>query len=105
MKILRKGASADHGMRSVELKPSKLKWNGSMEAFDLTFAAPARDFATPSRHSYRVRQTPAEMAAQLSMLAEAAEAMDLEDFSATFAKVLPALFRLQAMASGVKLST
>lgn len=104
MKIFRKGANADHGTRSVELKVSKMVWNQAAEAFDITFAGAATDFATPSRHIYRLRFTPKELAAQLAMLVEAGSAMESEDFTATFQKALPSLFKLQAMASGLKIA-
>jgi hypothetical protein len=104
MKIMRKGARADHGMKSVELKVSGLRWNPTTETFDVTFAGAATDFSTDARHNYYLRYSPAELATQLSMLAEAGASMDPEEFGAVFAKVMPALFRLQAMASGVKLA-
>jgi hypothetical protein len=85
MKILRKGARADHGVKKVELKTSKLKWNATEEAFDLTFAGSAPDFSTDGRHIYKVRYTPAELASQLSMLADAATSMDAES-SPTFSE-------------------
>ena len=104
MKILRKGARADHGVRSVTLKLSKMKWNATEEAFDVEFAGAAADFSTEGRHVYKVRYAPDEMARQLALLADAATGMDSEDFATVFGKALPALFRLQAMASGVKLA-
>ena len=104
MKILRKGARANHGLKKVELKPSKLRWNPTMAAFDLAFVGAATDFSTEARHFYTLRSTPAEQAAQLDMLAEAGAAMDAEEFAEVFAKVLPALHRLQIMASGIKLA-
>jgi hypothetical protein len=104
MKILRIGARANHGQKKVELKLSKLRWNPTVQAFDLTFANAAADFATDARHNYSVRYSAKELASQLTMLAEAGAAMDAEEFAETFAPTLPAVFRIQAMASGVKLA-
>ncbi len=104
MKIIRKGARANHGMRSVELKGSKLRWNPTVNTFDLTFANAATDFSTDARHTYNLRYSPSELAAQIAMLAEAGAAMDAEEFATVFAKALPALLRLQVMASGIKLA-
>lgn len=104
MRILRKGARADHGTKSVELKGAKLQWNPTVGAFDQTFAKAARDFSTDGRHQYKLRLTPDEQADQLVMLADTASSMDPEDFQEAFRKALGALFRLQAMASGMKLA-
>ena len=104
MKILRKGASADHGMRSVELHKPSLKWNPTQDAFDVRFADPAYDFATNSRHTYTVRFNPPELASILSQLGEQALSMDADEFRETFCGSLPAILRLQLLASGVKLA-
>jgi len=104
MKIVRKGAKADHGVKTVELKPAKMRWNATFDTFDVLFSAAARDFNTSGRHIYKLRYLPSELAAQISMLADAAEGMDAEEFAETFSKVSPALFKLQAMASGLRLA-
>lgn len=104
MKILRRGARADHGTKSVDLKLSKMRYNPTVDALDVTFANAASDFATDARHNYTLRLTPKEQANLLSMLAEAGAAMDAEQFSEVFAPALPSLFKLQAMASGLRLA-
>jgi len=104
MKILRKGARADHGMKSVELKPAKVEWNRTSDTFDLTFSHAATDFNTEARHKYKIRSSAMEQAAQLTMLAAAATLMDRDEFITAFAPALPALFKLQAMAIGVKVA-
>lgn len=104
MKIIRIGARANHGSRSVELKMSKFRWNPTATSFDLTFTKAACDFATDARHNYTLRYSAKELASQLTMIAEASASMDAEEFAATFSEALPALFRLQMMASGLKLA-
>lgn len=103
MKILRRGAKADHGFRKVELKNPKLKWNPTIGAFDLSFAGPATDFATDGRHNYTVRQSPQELASQMIQLAKEGSAMDAEEFASIFGPTLSALTKLQIMASGIRL--
>ncbi len=104
MKIIRKGARADHGAKTVELKVSKVRWNSTTDTFDVIFATAATDFSTEARHVYKLRYPPSELAAQLSMIADAAESMDPDDLVAVFGKALAALFRLQAMGSGLKVA-
>jgi hypothetical protein len=104
MKILRKGARADHGVKSVDLRISKIRWNPTAETFDVNFVNAAKDFATDARHNYHLRFSPEEQATLLGMLTEAGAAMGAEEFASVFAKSLPAIFRLQVMASGVKLA-
>jgi hypothetical protein len=104
MKIRRKGARADHGMKYVELKLASMKWNPTAEALDVSFAGAASDFSTPARHFYYLRFDPAEQAKWLDMLVEAGTSMDAEEFAAEFKKALPSLFKLQAMASGLKIA-
>jgi len=104
MKILRRGASADHGTKSVELKIAKMQWAPAAEAFDITFTTAATDFSTGARHNYRLRFSPKELSTILQMLAEAGTAMDGDDFAATFQKAFPSLFKLQAMASGLRIA-
>jgi hypothetical protein len=104
MKILRKGARANHGLKAVNLKPSKMQWSATAEAFDITFASSATDFNTDARHVYRMRYAPGELAAMLSMLSEAAESMGAEDFASVFGKVASDIYRLHAMACGLKVA-
>jgi hypothetical protein len=104
MKIMRKGAKADHGVRSIDLAKPAMRWNPTQDTFDLKFAGPTYDFATTSRHNYTMRIQPSEMASIISQLAEQAMSMDADEFTLTFRETLPSLLRLQMMASGVKLA-
>lgn len=104
MKIRRKGARADHGMKFVELKLAQMRWNPTTETLDVSFGGAASDFSTPARHHYFLRFDPEEQAKWLDMLAEAGASMDAEEFAQTFGKSLASLFRLQAMASGWKIA-
>jgi hypothetical protein len=102
MKILRKGARADHGVKTVELKGPKFKWNSTCDAFELTFPTSARDFTGDARHNYRIRLDSGEMAAILKMMGEEASALDAEEFASSFAKTIPSLERMRLMACGIK---
>jgi hypothetical protein len=104
MKIFRKGAKADHGVRSVELKRPTVRWNPTHDTFDVNFSGPANDFATNSRHNYTLRWEPPELASILNQLADQALSMDADEFKGTFAGSLPAILRLQLLASGVRLA-
>jgi hypothetical protein len=104
MKIMRKGARADHGMKSVQLKIAKMRWNPTVETLDVSFTSAASDFNTPARHNYFLRFDPEEQAAWLDMLVEAGASMDAEQFASVFGKSFPSLFKLQAMASGLKIA-
>ena len=102
MEIRRRGASANHGTKSVKLKLSKMQWMPAAEAFDITFASAATDFSTDARHQYRLRFSPQELATIVEILADAASAMDSDDFAGTFQKASASLFKLTAMASGIR---
>lgn len=104
MKILRRGASANHGYRAVDLKQKSLRWNSSAGAFDVSFDGAARDFATHARHIYLLRIEPNEMAQMLNQFAEQALSMETDDFIAVFGNSIPALLRLQLLASGIRLA-
>lgn len=104
MKIRRTGARANHGMRSVDLKLAQMRWNPTTETLDVSFAGAASDFSTPARHQYYLRFDAQEQAKWLDMLADAGASMDAEEFAETFGKSLGSLFRLQAMASGLKIA-
>src|SRR5690348_8977336 len=101
MKIRRKGARADHGIKSVDLRLANMRWNPTAETLDVSFASAATDFSTSARHHYFLRFDPEEQAKWLDLLAEASASMDAEEFAAKFAKSLPSLFKLQARASGL----
>jgi hypothetical protein len=104
MKILRRGARADHGTRSIELKVAGLKWNPTAEAFDITFNGAGTDFNTYAKHHYWLRFSPEELVMLLRQLPDAGSAMQAEDFAEVFQKASPSLFKLQAMASGFRLA-
>jgi hypothetical protein len=104
MKIMRKGARADHGMKSVDLKIAKMRWNPTSETLDISFSSAASDFSTPARHNYFLRFKAEEQAAWLDMLVEAGAAMDSEQFAEVFRSAFPSLFKLQAMDSGLKIA-
>jgi hypothetical protein len=104
MKILRRGARADHGTRSVELKVAGVKWNPTAEAFDVTFSGAVSDFSTNARHHYWLRFSPDELVTLVRQLPEAGSSMQAEDFAEVFQKASPSLFKLQAMASGVRIA-
>ena len=104
MRIMRRGAKSDHGVSGVELKNPKLKWNSTAEKFDVLFTGAATDFSTPSKHNYNLRFDPDELASLFSSLALEGAAMDSEEFAEAFARVLPAMTRIQMMASGIKLA-
>jgi hypothetical protein len=104
MKILRRGARADHGTKAIDLKVSGLKWSSTAEAFDVTFVGAVRDFSTNARHQYWLRFSPQELAMLIQGLPEAGASMEGDDFAEVFQKASPSLFRLQAMASGMKVA-
>jgi hypothetical protein len=104
MKILRRGASADHGYRSIELKRPSCRWNPTADAFDVSFAEATRDFATQGRHIYYLRIEPSEMAQILKQFAEQALSMETDEFVAVFGDSVPAFLRLQLLASGIRLA-
>ena len=104
MKILRRGASANHGTKSVELKIAKMQWTPAVDSFDITFTSAATDFSTGARHAYRLRFSPIELTKVLQMLVEAGATMEGDDFVETFQTALPSLFKLQAMASGLRIA-
>ncbi len=102
MEIRRRGASANHGTKAVALKISKMQWMPASEVFDITFSGAATDFSTGGRHHYRLRFSAKELATLVQNLADAAPAMDGDEFAETFQKASPSLFKLQAMASGMR---
>jgi hypothetical protein len=70
----------------------------------VSFSGAARDFATDARHNYNLRLEPPEVASILNQLAEQALSVDPDEFRAVFGTSLPAILRLQLLASGVKLA-
>lgn len=104
MKIIRKGARANHGLKSVALKLADVRWNSTAEGFDVTFAGSAEDFTTEARHVYRLRFTAAEMATLIGKMGGAAESMGAEEFGEVFGKHSADLYRLHAMACRLKLA-
>ena len=104
MHILRRGARADHVTRSISLKIADLKWNGSAGAFDINFSGAASDFSTDARHHYWLRFSPDEIVTLLQSLPAAGASMEGKDFADVFQKAASSLFRLQAMASGLRVA-
>lgn len=104
MKIRRRGATANHGYRSVDLDQPSLRWNPTHEAFDISFSGGARDFATPAHHIYKIRIDPSEMAEVLKQFSDQAMSMDTDEFIAVFGHSAPALLRLHLLASGIRLA-
>ena len=79
MKILRKGASADHGDKSVEIPNFKVTVDSDDGEFLLKCDQPIRDFsATGSKHMYRVRVLLSEYAAMTKVLADNIKSLDDE---------------------------
>jgi hypothetical protein len=105
MKILRKGARANHGVKSVELKNPKLKWNSTYDTFELTFPNSASDFTSDARHNYRIRIDAGEMSAILVMIGQESSSLDSEDFVSSFSKAIPSLEKMRLMACGLKVSS
>ena len=77
MKISRKGAQADHGMRSVEIPSFKISVDADDGEFVLKCDQPIHDFsATGSKHTYRIRVPLAEYAEMTKTLAENIKLLD-----------------------------
>lgn len=105
MKILRRGATANHGYRSVDLKNPWVRWNPTADAFDVGFKDAASDFATQARHIYHLRIDPAEMAKILTQIADQAMSMETDEFIGAFGGSAPAFLRLHLLSSGIRLAT
>lgn len=101
MRISRRGASADHGWRSVELKKLKFRWNPTNEAFEILSGAPASDFATHARHNYTLKLSLGELAQMVRALGAECRGIESEEFVEKFAPAVPALVRVMARASEV----
>ena len=99
MRIVRRGASADHGLKAVELKKLKYKWNPTSETFDVSSGVPATDFSTSGRHNYTLRLTLSELAQLVIGLGADCKAIDAQEFADTFASAVPSLIRLATRAS------
>jgi hypothetical protein len=100
MKISRRGASADHGESSVELKTPSFVW----QKFDSSLAikrANVKDFSSKSRHDYKITFGFSELVNLINTLSEAAiaEPMAMER---GLEPSLKALIRLQTVVAGLK---
>jgi hypothetical protein len=101
MRITRRGAGADHGLKYVELKKLKFKWNPNSETFDISAGAPASDFSTSARHNYTLKLGLSEVGQLISALGAECRSIDSDDFVEHFAASVPALVRMTARASEV----
>ena len=101
MKILRRGARADHGPKSIEIKRMKHRWNPTSETFDSTSVGASIDFSTPARHNYTLKRTLEEISAEIQSLGDDCKNIDADEFAAIFGPALPALVRIAARASQI----
>ncbi len=101
MKIQRRGASANHGVKAVELRKMKYKWNASSDTFDASSGAPAFDFSTTAKHNYNIRLTLNELSDVIDALGRDCVSIDKDEFAEAFSKSVPALVRIMARASGI----
>jgi hypothetical protein len=99
MQINRSGSGADHGLRSIELEPPRLRWDA--ERHCLAFGCiRVADFYGTSFHDYEVSVPLAEFRAMLDTLGEGTAAEGAEAIASTLAPSLRSLLRLAALCIG-----
>lgn len=76
MKISRKGAAADHGIRSTSASIASAKWRDGSEVLRVKSDKPMTDFTGSSRHYYYVDLEIEEVGEIFSALAENARDLD-----------------------------
>ena len=100
MKIVRRGASADHGESSVVFKKTTVTWNEKENAVVVKSSA-VSDFSTSSKHNYQVFIPLEDLAKTISALSEAGIASAPNEIEQALSRELKALVRLTAVASGL----
>lgn len=100
MKIARRGAFADHGESSIELKAPSFVWRKLDSNMTIKHSG-VKDFSTKSRHSYTISLSLPEMADLIQSLSDAALA-DPALFEEHLEPSLKAITRLQAVVAGLK---
>lgn len=100
MKISRRGATADHGESSIELREPAFAWSKTDSCITAKQSS-VKDFSTKSRHRYIVRLSITEINEVLRTLSDAA-VDDPECFEKLLEPSLKAILRIQAVASGIK---
>ena len=101
MKITRRGASADHGLKSIEIKKPKFRWNPNTKTFDISSTSPVLDFSTSARHNYTIKIPLEELAKLINAAGQECKSIDSDEFVDSFAPVMPSLYRMMAVASEV----
>jgi hypothetical protein len=101
MKISRRGASANHGVRSVELKKLKYEWNEATETFDIVSGTSSTDFNTLAHHKYKLKLTLPEVASFVKALGMQCKKIDADEFVEAFGETTSEVFRIMARASAV----
>lgn len=100
MKIMRKGAAADHGVKFVELENPTVTFDADDAEFLLKIDSPVRDFSlTGSRHIYRVEVKLPEFVAMAKALSKKFKDIDFDDdaTSAELRKLALPFFRMATL--------
>lgn len=100
MKILRRGATADHGESSIELGVPKFAWNKVDSCLTIKQSR-IKDFSTKSQHSYTINLSLPEINEILRTLSDAA-IIDPGYFEKGLEPSLKDILRIQAVAVGIK---
>lgn len=101
MKIIRRGATANHGQSSVDLGNSSFRWDSRLSSL-LIKANYVRNFSGASRHNYEVQISFEEIKEILTTLSDAAIQFP-EIFEAQLQPSIKAILRIQAILTGIKL--
>ncbi len=101
MRVVRRGARADHGQRQISFSEFSLDWDVGTRTFDLTPSTAVRDFSTDARHNYTFEFSPNDIVKILKGIDENMVSIDQSSFIESFEAAVPALMRIINGACGV----
>ena len=100
MKISRKGAAADHGVKSVTLNKGKTSFDATDGQFLIKYDTPVNDFSyTGSRHRYRVYQELSDYLEMTRSIAQSIKEIDDPQLIGALQSQIPDFLRLATVLS------
>jgi len=99
MKISRRGSSADHGSRSINLGKPTIKWNKKLEVVQIRQSR-VGDFATDSAHDYTIDIALSEIRRIIEVIGDEPVNENPDTISEELSPCLRELIRLQKACVG-----
>lgn len=99
MKIVRRGASANHGTSEINLSLPTFEWTKSKSCLSIKQDS-VKDFSTTSHHAYRIEISAQELVRLFDSLAFAAQQKESE-VGTSLGPALKSILQLQYAAAGL----